>query len=483
MDYENLDAVGLADLVQRGEASPKEIVEAAVRSAEATNPQINAIVVERYEEALVEAEAASGPFRGVPWVLKDMNIAKGVPHASAIKGVKDAQYRPDVDSNFVAKMREAGFVLLGVANSSELGLLPATEPEAFGATRNPWSLGHSTGGSSGGSAAAVAARIVPVAHGSDGGGSARIPASESGTIGLKPTRGRVSTGPWLRYADDAVGNSHEGLLTRTVRDLAALLDAVQGHVTGDPYWAPLPERPYRDEVGADPGALRVGVMLDDPTGAFPVDPQLQRVTRDIADRLARLGHHVEEGHPAVLAAGPIPLSFAQCFPVIVRRELDQYADRIGRPLTEDDVEPFTWEFAAGSAELTALQYATAVDALREHARQIESWWDRDGFDLLLTPTLTRLPPRLGEFARLHAEGRVFELAGALTAMTVPYNVTGQPAISLPVATSDEGLPIGVQLAAAYGRDDLLIRVAAQLEQALPWGDRRPRFVDAEPAQR
>ena len=478
---ETLDATAMAELVQRGEAQPVELVEQAIERIEATNPELNAVIVPLFEQALAEAETATGPFRGVPWLLKDMNVAKGVPHACGIRGVKEAGYVSDVDSHFTAAMREAGFVLVGVTNTSEIGMLPTVEPEAWGATRNPWSLEHSTGGSSGGAAAAVAAQMTPIAHGSDGGGSTRIPASACGVIGLKPTRGRVSTGPWIRYSDDVSGNSHEGLLGRTVRDVAGLLDAVEGHRPGDAYWAPPPARPYAQEVGADAGSLRIGLMPEDPSGALSVDPQIRQVVLDVAATLGELGHRVEEGHPAALEQGGMPEAFGVCFPIIVGRELEAYGKLIGRPLTEADVEPFTWSLAQGLPSVTGEQYATGVDSLRRHGAAIQQWWEVDGWDLLLTPTMVTLPPQLGEFAKLEAEGRAFELAFAMTALTVAYNVTGQPAISLPLGMSEDGRPIGVQLVAAYGRDDLLLRVAAQLEAALPWAGRSPRVLQKEGA--
>jgi amidase len=352
-----------------------------------------------------------------------------------------------------------------------------TEPLAWGPTRNPWRLDRSAGGSSGGAAAAVAAELTPVAHATDGGGSARIPAGACGVVGLKPSRGRVSTGPWIRFADDLFGNVHEGLLTRTVRDLASMLDVVFGRRPGDSWSAPSPARPYAEEVGADPGALRIGVLAHDPSGAAAVDPQVRAAVEAVAEALATLGHDLREEHPAVLAQGGIPAEFAPCFPLVVAHELAAYGRRIGRPLTEDDVEPGTWALAQGGAQVSGAQLATGVDALRRRGAEVRAWWEADGWDLLLTPTAAAMPPAIGEVARLEREGGAAELVAAATAFTVAFNVSGQPAVSLPLGTSGDGLPIGIQLVAAYGREDLLIRVAAQLERALPWAGRRPALLE------
>lgn len=467
------DATAMAQLVQSGDARPVELVEEAIQRIESVNPEINAVIVPLFERALAEAEVATGPFRGVPYVLKDMNVAAGVPHASGIAGVKDAGYVSDTDSHFVASMRSAGFVLVGVVNCSEIGMLPTTEPKAWGATHNPWDVTTSTGGSSGGSAAAVASSMVPVAHGSDGGGSTRIPASACGVVGLKPTRGRASTGPAVRYADDVSGNSHEGILTQTVRDAAAVLDAVSGRHTADAYWTAPTATPFVSALAKDPTALRVGVMSSDPMGVGSFDPQIVDAVRRAADTLSSLGHKVEDGHPAALARGGMTGEFGQCFPVVVSRELETFGRLIGRPLTADEVEPFTWQLAEGAPSVTGMQYAAGVDSLRLHSASIQSWWEEDGWDLLVSPVMPILPPKLGEFERLQASGQVFDLAGPMTSLTVAFNVTGQPAISLPLGMSADGMPIGVQLVAAFGKDDLLLQVARQLEEAAPWIVRQP----------
>lgn len=467
-----LDATAQADLVWRGEVTPLELVDQAIAQIERLNPKLNAVIYQRFEKARAEAGTVSGPFRGVPYLLKDLTYSKGDLHAAGIAGVKAAGYRADHDAHLVASLRKAGFVLVGMTNTPELGLTATTEPEAFGPSRNPWNTDHSTGGSSGGSAAAVAAGLVPVAHGSDGGGSVRMPSSQCGVVGLKPTRGRISTGPLIRDTDNVSGMSHEGLHTRTVRDLAGMLDAVDGAKPGDAYRAPPPLRPFVKEVGADPGRLRIGLLASDPTGTLTVHPECVRAVRAAAEALAKLGHDVVESFPEVLRKGSWPQEFMPCIAVVVARELNYYGRLIGRPLTENDVEFSTWNYAQMGRGVSVDQYAAGIDSIRLQAREMERWWQDDGWDLLLTPTMPAISPRIGEIQPTR-ENPFSTLAMSLSHYTVPFNVSGQPAISLPLHWTPEGLPVGVQLAAAYGRDDVLIRVAAQLEQAMPWAQRRP----------
>jgi len=465
------DATAQAELIRRGEASPAQFVELAIERIQRLNPALNAVIYERFDAARREAAVASGPFRGVPYLLKDLTYSKGDLHCAGIAGVKKAGYRADHDAYLVTRLRKAGFVLVGLSNTPELGLTATTEPVAFGPTRNPWNPDYSTGGSSGGSAAAVAAGMVPVAHGSDGGGSVRMPSSQCGVIGLKPTRGRISTGPLVRDSDDVSGLSHEGLHTRSVRDLAAMLDIVSGNYPGDAYRAPPPARPFAEEVGREPGKLRIGVLTTDPSGQLEVHAECVRAAWATAETLAQMGHQVEAGYPEVLKQGSWPQAFMPCIAVVVKRELDYYGRLIGRPLTEDDVEFSTWNYAEMGRQVSAMDYAAGIDSIRVQAREMERWWE-SGWDLLLTPTLPVLPPRIGEIQPTR-ENPFSTLAMSISHYTVPFNVSGQPAISLPVHWSENGFPVGIQLAAAYGRDDLLIRVAAQLESAMPWSTRHP----------
>jgi Asp-tRNA(Asn)/Glu-tRNA(Gln) amidotransferase A subunit family amidase len=462
-DPELLDATDQASLIRSGEISPAELADRAIARIERMNPRLNAVVIPLFEKGRAEARSApGGPFRGVPYLLKDLSlVSAGDPTSQGMAGAKAAGYRADHDSWFVERMRAAGFVLLGKTNLDELGMGTSTAPAAWGPTRNPWDVSRSPGGSSGGSAAAVAARLVPVADGTDAAGSIRIPASHCGVVGLKPSRGRVSVGPDV-FCDSLAGVAAEMGLTRSVRDTAAVLDVVAGHRPGDAYRAPPPARPFAAEVGADPGRLRIGVLAEDPSGAAPVDPGCAAAARAAADALSGLGHDVAGGFPPALARGGVP-EFGVAMAVVAARAFDVWEARLGRPLTEDDVEPATWGAARFGRTVTGVQYATGVDRLRERAAEIERWWLDDGWDLLLTPTVPGPAPPIG--AAPHADPMLF---------TSPFNGTGQPAISLPLHESADGLPIGVQLVAAHGREDLLLRVAAQLERALPWTGRHPQ---------
>jgi len=456
-----LDATAQAALVRSGEVSPGELVERAIERIERLNPELNAVVIPLFEKARVEARVGlEGPFRGVPYLLKDLAlVSKGDPTCQSIAGVKASGYRADHDSFFVERMREAGFALIGKTNLDEMGMGASTSPVTWGPTRNPWDTSRSPGGSSGGSAAAVAAGMVAVADATDASGSIRVPASYCGVVGLKGSRGRVSVGPDA-FADNLLGIASEMSVARSVRDVAAVLDIVSGRRPGDPYCAPPPARPFAAEVGADPGRLRIGVLTTDPTGRSPVDPACEAAALSVAGRLADLGHDVAEGFPPALAEGGFPASFTVTMAVVANRGLALWGQRLGRPLTEEDVEPATWAAARHGATVSGSDYAAGVDSLRLHGREIESWWEVEGWDLLLTPTTPAKPPPLGPDER---DPMTF---------TVPFNVSGQPALSLPLGAHD-GLPIGVQLGAAYGREDLLLRVAAQLEVAMPWADRRP----------
>jgi amidase len=469
------DATALADLVRRREASPRELVDAAIARIERLNPRLNAVITPRFDRARAEAASGDipdGPFRGVPFLLKDLGChSAGDPYHAGMRLLRDLRWVEPSDTYLAAKFRAAGFVFLGKTNTPELGPLPTTEPEAYGPTRNPWDPDRSPGGSSGGSAAAVAAGMVPVAHANDGGGSIRIPASACGLVGLKPSRGRTSLGP--DAGEVWAGMAVEHVVTRSVRDTAAVLDAVAGYMPGDPYVAPPPARPYGDEVGASPGRLRVGLLARVPAGAgLEVHPECQRAVDDTGRLLASLGHVVEEAHPPALDD---PQALDAALTVVTAwtaRDLAYWSARTGRTIGPGDVEPLIWAVADVGRTPTAVDYIRAVEYLQGHTRRLAAWW-AEGFDLLLTPTLFEPPPPLGHFTVREEPLRGFALAGAFVAFTLPFNMSGQPAVSLPLHWSPEGLPIGVQLIAAYGREDALLRVAAQLEMARPWRDRLP----------
>jgi len=468
-----LDATATAELVRRKEVTPLELVDAAIARIEATNPILNAVITPLFEKAraAAAAELPDGPFRGVPFLLKDLDApASGDPFHCGMGFLKRAGYAAEQSSYLVEKFLRAGLVTLGKTNTPELGLNVTTEPVAYGPSRNPWNPEHSTGGSSGGSAAAVAAGMVPVAHASDGGGSIRIPASECGLVGLKPSRGRVSLGP--EYGEYWHGLVTSHVVSRSVRDSAALLDAVAGRMPGDPYTAPPPRRPFADEVGADPGRLRIGLMAASPRGAPAIDTACAAAVEATGTLLESLGHRVSLAHPEALDEH---VRLREGFSVILAcwtaKALAQWGRVVGRPVREADVEPGTWEFARQGETIPATQYLAAVEDLHAWTRRVAAWW-ADGFDLLVTPTIAAPPPRIGELAA-GAGDDVTEKIFALIPFTAQFNVTGQPAVSLPLAWSGDGLPIGVQFVADADREDVLIRIAAQLEKVQPWAAQRP----------
>jgi amidase len=473
-----MDATAQAELVRSGEASPVELVDAAIERAERVNPEINAIIHELYDEAREQAAGnlPDGPFTGVPFLLKDLGAGlAGQPYHMGMQALKDANFRLPMDTTLGARFRDAGFVTIGKTNTPELGILPTTEPRAYGATRNPWNLEHSPGGSSGGSGAAVAAGIVPVAHANDGGGSIRIPASHNGLVGLKPTRQRTTQGPLI--GDALSGLTEELVVARSVRDVAAILEAVHGGVPGDPYFAPPPQRPYTEEVGEDPGRLRIGVTTD----AFveqEVDPRVQASARRAAELLGELGHSVDEESPQLPQAEPgsptdLIESFMTRWQAGQAASLDQFSVILGRRLGPDDVEPLTWALAEEGRSKGAGEYLNAVGVHQGLGRLFSAWFEQ-GHDLLLTPTTGEPAPPLGTFDDSGPDPMAaIERARKTAIFNALFNATGHPAISVPLYETDEGLPTGVQLVAPQGREDVLLRVAAQLEQALPWADRRP----------
>ena len=468
-----LDATAQAELVRRGEASPLELVEAAIARIERLNPALNAVVTPLFEQARTQAVAdlPNGPFRGVPFLLKDyFCTTAGDPYYEGMRFLRDLDWRAPHDSHLAAKFRAAGFVFLGKTNLPELAALPVTESAAFGATRNPWDLERSPGGSSGGSAAAVASGMVPVAHGNDGTGSLRIPASACGLVGLKPSRGRTSAGP--ARAPGLLGNVVEHVLTRTVRDAAAVLDCVAGPMPGDLFVAPPPVRPYRDEVGADPGRLRIGLLLHDPILECPIDPQVLATVRATGELLESLGHVVEVSAPPALSGktGLGPATLGAIAASGTAAALDAWRERAGHPIGPNDVEPHVWARAEEGRRISGVQVHAALRRLMAGVMRAPEWWEA-GFDLLVTPTMQQLPPKIGQVP-LDRLGEVFGL------FTMPFSITGQPAVSLPLGWSDEGLPIGVQFVADFGREDLLIRLAAQLEVVRPWADRWPPAIHA-----
>ena len=470
-----LDAMAQAALVRDGKVTPTELVDAAIARAERIEPALDSIVTRQFDRARAEAASSKlpdGPFRGVPYLLKDLGAyLDGDPVYAGMGALARADFREQGDAVFAARLRAAGMISLGRTNSPELGILPATEPDAFPPTRNPWNTEHSAGGSSGGAGAAVAARIVPVAHASDGGGSIRIPAAHNGLVGLKPSRARNSFAPDL--GERWGGCSCEGFVTHSVRDTAALLDVTAGPALGDPYTAPPPARPFVEEVGVPAGALRIGVLSDGPRG-IEVSPDCAEGARTTGALLETLGHAVEAAHPAALDDPSAPGAYVTLVAVSTARSIEKASAKIGRELGQEDVEPLTWALTEIARKRSALDYqsggrrrCTATGAI------CGAWW-AEGFDLLVSPTCGAPPPPLGHLAQTpEAPLEVYGRAAAFGMYTLHFNMSGQPAISLPLHETPDGLPVGVQLVAAPHREDLLIRVAAQLEQASPWTGSAP----------
>jgi amidase len=471
-----IDATAQAELVRNGEASPVELVEAAIERAERLNPELNAVIHPLYEQGLEEArgDLPDGPFRGVPFLFKDLGAGlAGQPLHMGMKVLKEADFRLSVDTYLGARFRDAGLVTIGKTNTPELGILPTTEPDAYGPTHNPWDLGRTPGGSSGGSAAAVAAGIVPIAHANDGGGSIRIPASCCGLVGLKPSRGRTSLGPLI--GDTMSGLTVELVVARSVRDVATALEATHGPGPGDPYVAPPPTRSYMEELGAEMEPLRIAVLTE-PIGArhIEVDPTVVSATRQAATMLEGLGHAVDDDAPEVPdQAFDLIETFLTRWYAGQTETLEQFGTLLGREIGPDDVEPLTWAMAQEGKRRHSGEYLAAVTQHQTIGRMLGMWFDA-GHDLLLTPTLCELPPPLGSFDDsgddpLQTIHRGERMAG----FTALINATGNPAISVPLHFTDDGLPIGVHLVAPLGREDILLRLASQLEEAHPWADRFP----------
>jgi amidase len=468
-----LDAIGQAELLRRREVGPTELVDAAIARLERLNPELNSVIHPALERARrrIAAGVPSGPLAGVPTLMKDIGgLEAGEPCHAGMRALKEARWTESVDGYFTRKVVQAGLVSLGRTSTPELALLPTTEPDAYGATHNPWNLRYSAGGSSGGAAAAVAAGIVPVAHASDGGGSIRGPASMCGLVGLKPSRGRCSFGPTL--GERWSGFSCEFFVTRSVRDTALLLDLVAGAMPGDPYTAPPPATPWMTALDGARRPLRVGVMRAGPRET-PLHAENLAAVEKTARALADLGHVVDETHPEALDDPQSVSAYITVVSSAVARALDASGEKIGRPLEAHDVEPLTWALAENGRRVTATQLLATIEYVHAFGRRLAAWWE-GGFDVLLTATQAAPPPELGYVTSTPEEPfRAFMRAAPYGVCTLPFNLSGQPAISVPVHMTSDGLPIGVQLVTPFAREDMLITVAAQLEQALPWSSRIP----------
>ena len=469
-----LDATAQAELVASGKVTPLEMVNAAIERVERYDGALNALTYRWFEAARDLASSNTlpdGPFRGVPYLLKDLYAAEaGKPLSNGSKAYKAADYVSSEDTTLVSRYKAAGLISIGRSNSPEFGSVPVTEPEAWGPTRNPWDLSRTPGGSSGGSASAVAAGIVPIAHASDGGGSIRIPAACCGLVGLKVSQGRISMGP----SRDESNLGVEHCVSRSVRDSARLLDATHGPGIGDVIIAPTPRRPFIDEVGADPGRLRIGFLDFNPRGG-DVHADCVDGVHKTAKLLESLGHHVEPGFPDIFSDNEIGRAFSMLWSTNMGTAIRRFSQALGREMTPNDIEAMNWAQAEFAKGVNGVDFSLAQASSIQFRRAIQSWWTK-GWDLLLTPTLSAPPLPVGSMPN-NPERPMTPLmtAGSWVAFTSQFNISGQPAISLPLHRTAEGLPVGMQLAAAYGREDVLIRVASQLEQAAPWAHLTPNF--------
>jgi amidase len=473
-----LDATAQAELVRDGTATPRELVDAAIARIEALNPRLNAVIHERFDAARAEADGdlPEGPFRGVPFLVKDAVCHQaGEPNHHGMQAVKAAGYVATEDTWLAARYRAAGFVALGRTNVPELTSTVTTEPVAYGPARNPWDLERSTGGSSGGSAAAVASGMVTAAHGNDMGGSIRLPASWCGLVGLKPTRARTTLGPDVGELWGPT--AHEHVLTRSVRDSAGILDACGGRGVGDPYEIAPPARPYTQEIGADPGRLRIGFRTLRGGGAGDAEPEVAAAVRDAARGCEALGHHVTEEAVTALDDGRLGEALATMWAPVIAREVDRWGEILGRVISLDELEPYNQALVGMAEGISGATYLRGLDLMQAWSRGLAAWFA--DFDVLMLPTVPEPAIRLGRINAAAPDPFAQLLdAGTLITFTLPFNATGMPAMSLPLGMSSDGLPIGVQVVAPFGREDLLFRLASQLEAAAPWAQRRPSAAAA-----
>jgi amidase len=480
MDVSDLDATAAAELVRSGKASPRELVDAAIARIEQHNAELGPVIVPLYDAARRTADnlhlgPPPGPFRGVPILIKDLCATiGGVLQCGGLLPLRKAGYTAPQSSYLVTALERAGFIIVGKSNASELGILPSTEPPAWPPTRNPYDPTRTPGGSSGGSACAVAAGLVPIAHANDGGGSIRIPASCCGLFGLKPSRGRISFAP--NHGDINGGLVNEHVVTRSVRDSAAVLDLLAGPQPGDPYTAPPPPGSYLAELARAPRRLRIGFetrrLLPDGQIADS-HPDCVAAVAHAAELLTSLGHEVEPAEIAALRDPDWVARFLTIWAVGVTTELDEASRSLGRTIEPHEVELLTYALAELGRMISGPSYADAWSWIHRASRRIAEFWTT--YDLWLTPTVTEPPPPLGTFRSTSDDplGGIMR-AAAFAPFTAPFNATGQPACSIPLYRNAAGLPIGIQLVAAYGREDLLLHTAAQLEAAQPFVHRATR---------
>lgn len=464
-EYRRFDAVGLADLVRKREVSRAEILQAAIERLEAVNPRLNAVSTKDFGRARTRSENATGPFAGVPFLVKDTNDLQGTPTTWG-----SAFYRGAIASRtdtLNQRYLDAGFVALGKTIAPELALIGTSEPLAFGAVRNPFDLSRTAGGSSGGAAAAVVSGIVPAAQGSDGGGSIRCPASACGAFGLKPTRARTPSGPVAGEGWQSLLQQH--MLTRSVRDSAAILDISHGPEVGDPYQVAPPSRPFIQEVGADPGRLRIAMMTHYAEGPA-IDPECMDNARSAAKLCESLGHYVEETFlPSSITVERMFRLLGTVCAVWVRSMLESRAATVGRAVTSQDVEPMTWEIYNAAKDISGVTYYQTIQEMHAVCRTVGQFFKN--YDALLTPGLGKVAVPLRFMDTRGSAASVVQALAEFCPFTTVYNVTGQPAAAVPYGWTEGGLPIGIQLVTRFGDEATLLRLCAQIEQAAPWAHR------------
>ncbi|HEX2914483.1 MAG TPA: amidase [Chloroflexia bacterium] len=492
-EYTEYDGLGLAELIRNGQVSPAELLEAAIAQIDSLNPTINSVIYKMYEQArkTIQQELPEGPFRGVPFLLKDlMAVHAGVPYTAGSRFMRD--FVPGFDSELVKRYKQAGLVIVGKTNTPEFGLVPFTEPELHGPTRNPWDTSRTVGGSSGGSGAAVAARFVPIANGGDGGGSLRVPASCCGVFGFKPTRGRIPTGPHMGEVWQGFVTEH--VLSRTVRDSAAMLDATAGPDTGAPYITPDHSRSFLEEVQTRPGKLRIAFSTK-PFWGKSMHPDCVEAVKSTAELLQDLGHEVVEDTPP-MNAEEMAYNFVIMLCGEVYGDLTEISQLMNKKLSRAEFEPATWALYLTGKALSAGEFSLAVRKLQVGAREVARFFEK--YDILLTPTLSQPPFKIGTLQQSEMETRFLKAIGFMRAGKlllalnllktlsssvfefIPdlpiFNVTGQPAMSVPLYWNKENLPVGVQLVGRFADDASLFRLAGQLEEARPWNDKRPPLL-------
>ena len=488
-EYGKYDGLGLADLVCTGKVTPAELVEEAIQRIESHNPKLNAVINKLYDRAreTAKSDLPDGPFKGVPFLMKDLiSTLEGVPTSYGNKLWKDIPAK--VDSELARRWMNSGVVVIGKTNTPEFGLTPYTEPETFGPAHNPWDTTRTTGGSSGGSAAAVAARIVPIASGGDGGGSIRIPSAACGVFGLKPTRGRTPSGP--EVGETWQGFAIEHVLTRSVRDSAAMLDATAGADVGAPYVIP-EAGPFLKEVSKNPGKLKIAFSTKPMLGKN-VHPDCVQGVEETVKLLQGLGHEVEEAAPEIDGEA-YSLAFLTIVAAHLRADIEEAAEASGKKVSVDDFDVSTYGVGMFGTVLKASDYARAIRYLQKISREVGRFFEK--YDVLLTPVLNQPPVKIGELAPSASEQTMIKLIGRtgatwvldalgiikpLAAQTfefIPwtpvFNVTGQPAMSVPLHWNGAGLPIGMHFVGRWGDEATLFRLAGQLEQARPWADKVP----------